>query len=390
MTLMKPDENLSRALRRRFAVPGAILVCLATAALAAAPANPSASTRSDAAGLQADLDAVVAAGAPGAILFVRNGSRTIQLAAGLSNIAEATPMRARDHFKIASLTKTYTATVVLQLVSEGKLRLDDTVQRRLPGVVPNGRKITIRQLLNHTSGLSDFETDPRYLKPYLGGVFGHYWSPRQLVLMGVSHKPLFAPGRGWSYSNTNYVVAQLIVERVTGKTLGTELKRRIFQPLHLRQTSYPTKPGLPTPYAHGYMLLGDPPLTDVTGLSPSLAPGSGGIVSTVRDVADFYRALFSGRLLKPAQLQAMKTTVSERTGKRVTGPGYGLGIGRTRSACGGWGHTGELPGYDVSAAFSENGRRQAVLMLNQDATTLPQSAFALYNRLLVKAFCGGA
>jgi D-alanyl-D-alanine carboxypeptidase len=117
MTRMKCDENLSRALRSRVAVPGAILVCLATAALAAAPANPGASTRSDAAGLQAGLDAVVAAGAPGAILFVRNGSRTIQLAAGLSNIAQATPMRARDHFKIASVTKTYTATVVLQLVS---------------------------------------------------------------------------------------------------------------------------------------------------------------------------------------------------------------------------------------------------------------------------------
>ena len=103
-------------------------------------------------------------------------------------------MRADNHFKIASLTKTYTATVVLQLVGEGKLSLDDSVERRLPGVVPNGSRITIRQLLNHTSGLHDFEDDPRYLKPYLGGNFAYYWSPRQLVRMGVSHKPLFAPG----------------------------------------------------------------------------------------------------------------------------------------------------------------------------------------------------
>ena len=143
-------------------------------------------------------------------------------------------MRPDNHFKIASLTKTYTATVVLQLVGEGKLSLDDTVEQRLPGVVPNGGKITIRQLLNHTSGLADFESDPRYLKPYLSGNFGYYWAPRQLVRMGVSHKPLFAPGTRWSYSNTNYVVAQLIVEKVTGKTLGAELKRRIFQPLGLR------------------------------------------------------------------------------------------------------------------------------------------------------------
>ena len=137
------------------------------------------------------------------------------------------------------------------------------------------------------------------------------------------------------------------------------------------------------------MLLGNPPLTDVTRLSPSLAPGSGGIVSTAGDIADFYRALFAGRLLKPAQLQAMKTTVSERTGKLVTsGSGYGLGIGRTGSSCGGWGHTGELPGYDTSMAISADGRHQAVLMMNQDATTLAKPAYALYVRLIQKAFCG--
>jgi D-alanyl-D-alanine carboxypeptidase len=348
--------------------------------------------------LQRDLDALVAAGAPGAILFVRDGNRIVRLAAGLGNIARNTPMRADNHFKIASLTKTYTATVVLQLVGERRLSLDDSVYRRLPGVVPNGAKITIRQLLNHTSGLFDFENDPRYLKPYLAGNLAHYWSPRQLVRMGVSHKPLFAPGRDWSYSNTNYVVAQLIVEKITGKPLGTELKRRIFQPLRLRETLYPTKPGLPSPYAHGYSLLGELPLTDLTGLSPSLAPGSGGIVSTVRDVADFYRALLSGRLLKPSELQAMKTTVSDRTGKAVSsGPGYGLGIGRSGVGrpsaavgvtCAGWGHAGEVGGYDVSAVFSENARRQAVLMINQDASTLAKDARPLYFRLIDKAYCG--
>jgi D-alanyl-D-alanine carboxypeptidase len=383
-------DNMNRhayaGVRRRFAVAGAILAGLATAGIAGASAPGAAPTT---AGLQQDLDALVAAGAPGAILFVRDGNRTIRLTAGVGDIANKTPIHNGDHFKIASLTKAYTATVVLQLVGEGKLSLDDTVQRRLPGVVPNGSKITIRQLLNHTSGLADFESDPRYLKPYLAGKFAYYWSPRQLVRIGVSHKPLFAPGRGWSYSNTNYVVAQLIIERVTGRTIGAEFSRRIFRPLHLRQTSYPTKPGLPSPYAHGYMVLGSTPVTDVTGLSPSLAPGSGGIVSTVQDVADFYRALLSGRLLKPAQLHAMKTTVSERTGKPVAaGPGYGLGIGRTRIACGGWGHSGELPGYDVSTAFTENGRRQLVLMINQDATTLPKPAVALYDRLQTKAFCG--
>ena len=372
-------------------LPATILACLATAAIvaASAPAKPASTSTTQASGLQKNLDALVAAGAPGAILFVRDGDHATRLAAGLGDLARKTPMRAENHFKIASLTKTFTATVLLQLVSEGKLSLNDSVQQRLPGIVPNGRKITIRQLLNHTSGLYDFEIDPRYLKPYLAGNFAHYWSPRQLVEFGVSHTPLFAPGRGYSYSNTNYVVAQLIIERVTGRTIGAEFERRIFAPLHLRQTSYPTKPGLPSPYAHGYMLLGQPPLTDVTGLSPSMAPGSGGIVSTVDDLATFYRALLSGRLLEPAQMREMKSIVSERTGKPTAGPGMGLGIGRT-PRCGGWGHSAELPGYDVSTAFSENGRRQMILMISQDATTLPKAAYALYNKLQVKAFCGGS
>ena len=385
----------------RYTLP-AILACLTTAALvaASAQAKPAGPTGSRASGLQRDLQALIAAGAPGAILFVRDGNRITHLTAGLGDIARKTPMRPDNHFKIASLTKTYTATIVLQLVGEGTLGLEDTVEQRLPGVVPNGRRITIRQLLNHTSGLVDFENDPRYLKPYLSGNFGYHWAPRQLVRLAVSHKPLFRPGTRWSYSNTNYVVAQLILEKVTGHTIGAELKRRIFQPLRLRNTSYPTTSGLPSPYAHGYRNFGKPPLVDVTGLSPSLAPGSGAIVSIVRDVAEFYGALLAGRLLEPKELRAMKTVVSERTGKVVSsGPGYGLGIARSGVArpsvavnvsCAGWGHSGELAGYDVSTAFSEDGRRQAVLMINQDASTLPNPARALYGRLIDKAFCAGA
>ena len=377
---------------RKLAVWGAMLSCLiAAAAIAAsAMATPRMATNTEAAGLQKDVDGLVAAGAPGALLLVRDGNRTVRLTAGLGNVARKTPMRPGDHFKIASLTKSYTATVVLQLVGEGKLRLDDSVEQRLPGLVPNGRKITIRQLLNHTSGLFDYFELPKLLKPYLSGNFGYYWAPRQLVRMGVSHKPLFAPGRGYSYSNTNYVLAQLIVERVTGKSLGTELKRRIFQPLHLRDTIYPSKPGLPSPYAHGYKLLGKPPATDVTGLSPSMSPGSGAIVSTARDVSDFYRALLSGRLLKPRQMQAMKTNVSERTGKVVAGPGYGLGIGMSPLTCGGWTHGGELPGYQAQAISSGDGRRQVVLMVNQDPSSLPKRVNTLFDKLLEKAYCHSA
>jgi Beta-lactamase len=145
--------------------------------------------------LQQDVDALVTGGAPGAILLVRDGNRTSHYAGGFADVARKRPMRARDHFKIACLTKSYTATVVLQLVAEGELHLTDTVERWLPGLVPNGGKITIRELLNHTSGIPEYETDARYLKPYLSGNFAYYWPPRKMVALAVSHKPLFPPGK---------------------------------------------------------------------------------------------------------------------------------------------------------------------------------------------------
>ena len=137
--------------------------------------------------------------------------------------------------------------------------------------------------------------------------------------LAVSHKPLFAPGMTAhsSYSNTNYILLGLIAERVTHKPLAAAFEHRIFQPLHLRDTSYPTKPGLPSPYAHGYLVLGQPPARDVSGLSPSLAGAAGAIVATATDVATFYRALLSGRLLKPNLLNAMKTTISEGSNKLI-------------------------------------------------------------------------
>src|SRR5436190_1908341 len=145
-------------------------------------------------------------------------------------------------YRIASLTKSYVAAVVLQLVGEGKLRLNDTVEHWLPGLVPNGGKITIRQLLNHTSGLADHEKDPDVLAPFESGNLAYYWAPKRLVEIAVSRPTRFPPGETKlaSYSSTNYLIAGLIVKRATGNDIGTELKRRIFRPLHLAATSYPT------------------------------------------------------------------------------------------------------------------------------------------------------
>jgi D-alanyl-D-alanine carboxypeptidase len=368
-----------------------LLVALAAATLlvSAAAARPSSGATSKAARLQQDLDAIVAAGAPGAVLLVRNGQTTSRFTAGLADLATRAPIQARDHYRIASLTKSYVATLVLQLVGEGKVRLNDTVDRWLPGLVPQGNKISIRMLLIHTSGIYDHEKDPEVLAPYLNGNLGYYWSPLRLVKLAVSRPPLFAPGtsKRSSYSSTNYLVAALIVERATGNSLGTELKRRIFQPLHLRATTYPTrKTQLPAPYAHGYFLLGQPPLTDLSGLSPSLSGPAGAIVSTVGDIAGFYRGLLGGKLLRPSLLAAMKSTIPETKGdlhQRM-----GLGLERFPSSCGpAWGHSGSFPGYWTHAWSSANGRRQAVLMLNIDPSAATPPATAAFYKALEDGYC---
>jgi D-alanyl-D-alanine carboxypeptidase len=344
---------------------------------AAATAAPTSAT-----GLQKDIDAMVAAGGPGAILLVRNGDRVSHYTSGLAEIPTKRPMRADDRFKIASITKSYTATVVLQLVGEGKLRLSDTVEQRLPGLVPGGDGITIKQLLNHTSGIFDFEHDDALFKPYLAGNLEYFWSMRQLAKHAVAHEPLFAPGARQSYSNTNYVLAGLIVEAVTGKTIGAAMRSRIFQPLHLDSTVYPTKPGLPSPYAHGYMVFGNHADFDITRLSPSISPASGAIVSTADDVADFFRALLTGQLLDPNLLQAMETPFA-------SGPnGYGLGLQRNTTSCGvAFGHDGGVAGYGIIALSSPDGRRQAVLMVNHDPDTLTKHAKVLFDKLIAKAYC---
>ena len=372
----------SRIARRRWYA--AATACLTLAVPGAATAAQAPST------LQRDVDALVAAGAPGAILLVRDGAATQRLHAGLSDVERGTPMRGDEHFKIASLTKTYTATVVLQLVQERRLALGDSVAKWLPGLVPNGHRVTIRQLLNHTSGFAEYESDERYLKPYLGGNFGFYWSPRKLVELAVSHPPVFAPGqtKAASYSNTNYVLLGLVVEKVTSRSIGAELGRRIFRPLGLRHTIYQTKPGLPSPYAHGYLVLGNGPATDVTGLSPSLSPASGAIVSTAAETTRFYRALLSGRLLAPQLLKAMKTTISSGEHVDIPGQRYGFGLESFPTPCGrAWGHNGVVPGYFTFVFANGDGSRQALLMVNHDAQTLPAAAGPLYMALIAKAYC---
>ena len=323
--------------------------------------------------LQRALDGVVAAGVPGAVLLVREGNRTMRLASGYGNLRPRTPMRTGDRFRVGSITKTFVATIVLQLVGEHKLALDDTVERRLPGVVPNGNGITLRQLLNHTSGLFDYGGD----STFVDDAYRHPlkdWTPRQIVAIATAHKPRFAPGGGWSYSDTNYYVLGLIVEAATRHSLASELRNRILLPLHLTETSLDSAPQIAGRYAHGYFL---EPLQDVSVGSPSVFWAAGGLVSNADDLARFYRALLNGLLLRADLLRLMQTVVTP-----APDFAYGLGLLRLREQCGYvWGHTGGSPGYVANALNSKDGRRQVIVLVNATAASLsaPVNGFQFFH-----------
>jgi D-alanyl-D-alanine carboxypeptidase len=312
--------------------------------------------------LEETVSALVSDGSPGALAVVRTPAGTDRAAAGVGRIKPQVRLRSIDRFRVASVTKTFVATVVLQLAAEQKLTLEDPVERWLPGLVPNGSGITLRELLNHTSGLFDYDSDKdwqaaRFAKP------SRIWSPRELVKIATSHPPLFPPGKRWSYSNTNYVLLGLVVEAVTGHALGAELQKRLFGRLALRSTSYPLKTAMRGRFAHGYFVSRPPlprprgTLIDVSSIASPSAWGAGQIVSNADDLVTFFRALLGGRLLPSALLAAMKTS--------VPGYDYGLGLAIIRMPCGtAYGHNGDFPGWRTVVLASPNGKHVIVLMVN--------------------------
>jgi len=334
--------------------------------------------------LDADMAAVVASGVPGVALVIRDEGNTTRLAQGLGDVATGTPMGVDDRIRIGSLSKSYVAVVVLQLVDEGRLALDDRIEQWVPGLVPNGADISVRQLLNHTSGIPNYEEHPDYMAPYLAGDFGHVTTPRQLVHMGTSQGELFPPGTSSAYSNTNYTVAGLVVEAATGRPLAEELERRIFDPLDLDATYLPEAPEIDGVHAHGYFVMGQPPATDVTRFSPSIGWAGGGIVSTDADVTTFYRALLGGELLPAHLLEQMMTTVTGSSGER-----YGLGLAQRELSCGtAWGHGGNFPGYLVESYSSPTGGHQVTAAYNLDPNSMAPASKEAVTSLLEHAFCG--
>ncbi len=340
------------------------------------------------------MNQMVRNGAPAVSAVIQGpGGRIERYSAGLANVRSGIPESTANDFRIGSVTKTFVATAILQLVADGKLKLTDTVQKWFPGLVPGGGQITIRELLNHTSGIADYCSLPKYptLCSPRGSAMTKTWTQRQLVKLGATAPRPFKPGTDWQYSNTGYVLLGMIIERVTGQTLERTLQSRILRPLGLTRTEFPTTTAMPAPFSHGYDVSanGNWPL-DLTFTTPTIAWGAGAMVSTVGNLATFMRAVLGGRLITRSLLAQMKqpTPNSLSGGKYSLGAefgsyGYGLIHYTWGSACGVYGNTGDFPGYNTVALATANGSRGAALSITSDTLqTGPTIGFIEVEHLL--------
>ncbi|MFD9940976.1 serine hydrolase domain-containing protein [Nonomuraea sp. NPDC059023] len=309
--------------------------------------------------VQGMLDRLVAGDkATAALIRVENKTGGWTAAAGARSLGSPAPARADGHFRIGSVTKTFAATVIMQLVDEGKVRLDAPVSTYLGEQVKGAA--TVRQALNHTSGLYDYMHEAGYSTNRWRGKdrFRHY-TPAELLKVADRGEHT-EPGKAWSYSNTNYVVAGMIIERVTGRPYGREVERRILRPLGLTRTSVPgDRPGVPYPHARGYEPV-DGKMVDATRMNPSLDGAAGEMISTTRDLNRFTKALLTGKLTSEKSLAAMRTTEDTKAGF-----GYGLGLQKYPLPCGkaAWGHSGELIGY-LTFSFTTDDGNTMTLSLN--------------------------
>ncbi|MCQ8771374.1 serine hydrolase domain-containing protein [Streptomyces telluris] len=338
--------------------------------------------------LQQAVNAIHGTGTVGVLAEVRSPGTRHSARAGTAELGTGRPVPRGGSFRIGSATKTFTATVVLQLVGEGQMSLDDTVERWLPGVVQgnghDGRRITVRQLLQHTSAIPDVLGDI----PALNSAAGYRaerlrtYTSEELVALAMRHPATNDPGV-WSYSNTNYILAGMIIKKVTGHSWADEVNARIIGPLRLTKTSTPgSSPSIPGPHAHGYRGFGTGTALDVTEFNPSAVDASGSIISSADDLSRFYTALFDGRLLDPARLDEMTTTVSAPELKAE----YGLGLAEFSLPCGGsyFTHVGGVSGYRTQVGVTPDATRTTVVLATGDGDKNTQKAMS---RLMEQGLC---
>jgi D-alanyl-D-alanine carboxypeptidase len=289
-------------------------------------------------------------------LVTQDGRISFAGTVGVADLDRPRLLNATDCFRIGSITKMYVATLVLQLVAEGVLGLDDTVEDRLPGLLPDGGTITVEMLLRLRSGLPD------YVEPLMGdpptdlSALDRYWSPTQLVAAALTSSDRLRPNSRYRYCNTDYIVLGMLIEQATGQRVDAQLWQRITKPLGLRDTTLPTvDPYLRGPHAKGYLRSSaDTPYVEIASMTPSESWTAGAIVATARDVAAFLDGLFGGALLPPAHLARMTHATEHIDEHRSRGLGivrYDFGTGNIA-----YGHHGGMPGYTCVAMRTESGR----------------------------------
>jgi D-alanyl-D-alanine carboxypeptidase len=315
----------------------------------------------------------------------------------VADIATGAPVRDGMRHRVGCITKTFVATTVLQLVGEHRIALDAPIGRYVPRLVPAdlGRQVTVRMLLNHTSGIGDFDTAIIKTPEDLITMGETTYTPEQLVQIGLSAGPTNAPGAAWSYSNTNYILAGLIIKKLTGHSYRTEVSRRILRPLGLRDTYFEgADPDIRGPHMHAYVPWTDGTLRDFTHYNMSWAYSAGELVSTAHDLNVFYRALLTGRLLARPLLAQMQTTVPEDPADPEAA-GYGLGLYWIQAPCGRfWGHDGGTIGHQTVSLHSADGRVQMTYAQNmafyQASPTEPDPIDLASTQFFITALCGEA
>ncbi|PKV89521.1 serine hydrolase [Streptomyces sp. TLI_146] len=304
-------------------------------------------------------DAMKKAGIPGVQVGVwLPGKGSYVRAFGVADKRTGAPMTDDMRIRIGSETKTFTATAVLELVDDGRVRLDDPISKYVKGV-PNGHHIRLRDLLDMRSGLFPYSADNDFIHDFLSNP-QRVFTPKQLLAYGFKHPNVFAPGAKFQYSNSNYILLGLVIEKVTGRSVRDVIEHRVLRPSRLDDTLFPQAAEFPRPHAHGYTnqtLSGK--VVDSTHWNPSWAWSAGAMISDLHDLKHWAKDLATGTLLSPAT-QAERLKVLP-TG--TPGAGYGLGIVNVN----GWtGHNGSLPGYESLTVYLPEQKATLVALLNTD------------------------
>ncbi|WP_249998447.1 serine hydrolase [Actinoplanes sp. M2I2] len=364
---MPETRTITRTTTRRRVLTSLVAIGALTAG--GAVATPPAQATRPADAVQQSLNNLVKVDKfPGATASIRQADgRVRNYSAGVGNLETGTKMPVDGRVRIASNTKMFTATVVLQLVGEGKVKLDEPIETYLPGLVRgaggiDGRQITVRQLLQQTSGLQDY--DDEVFADFLNSLHTYY-EPHDLLRVAFARAPESRPGEKFVYANTNYILAGLLVQKVTGRPVGEQITKRIIAPLGLRHTYWPAEGETTIRGTHprGYFPATDTaPPVDITESEPSGGWAAGALVGTPSDINRFLTGLLGGKLLKPTQLAEMKKTVDAPGFDTVGGSRYGLGIATFKLSCGGfaWTHGGIAPGYVTYVGVTSSGKAASI------------------------------